>query len=118
MVDGSGLADRNRASAEALVQTLQAMAQIPEADVFRRSLAVSGVSGTLKNRFRNTSAQGIVSAKTGTITGVVALSGYVAPPNSAPLVFSLIANSSASAGTVRSAVDDVVVLLTRLRSCS
>ncbi len=117
MVDGSGLADRNRASAQAFVETLQAMTQISEADVFRRSLAVSGVSGTLKNRFRNTPAQGIVAAKTGTITGVVALSGYVNPPNHPPLVFSVIANSGASAGTMRSSVDDLVLLLTRLRSC-
>ena len=117
MVDGSGLADRNRASAAAFVETLQAMTQIPEAEVFRRSLAVSGVSGTLKKRFLNTPAQGIVSAKTGTITGVVALSGYVTPPNYSPIVFSLIANSGASAATVRSSIDDVVLLLTRLRSC-
>ena len=117
MVDGSGLADRNRASAEAFVETLQAMTQIPEADVFRRSLAVSGVSGTLKKRFRNTPAQGIVSAKTGMITGAVALSGYVTPPNHPPLVFSVIANSDASAGTVRSSIDDLVILLARLRSC-
>lgn len=117
MVDGSGLADRNRASAEAFVQTLQAMAESPNADVFRRSLAVAGVSGTLSNRFRGTPAQGIVSAKTGTITGVVALSGYVTPPGYAPIVFSVIVNSGNSASTVRTSVDSLVVALTRLRNC-
>jgi len=117
MVDGSGLADRNRASAEAFVQTLQAMAEGSQADVFRRSLAVAGVSGTLSNRFRNTPAQGIVSAKTGTISGVVALSGYVTPRNYSPIVFSIIVNSGNSASTVRSSVDSLVVALTRLRNC-
>ena len=117
MVDGSGLADRNRASAEALVQTLQVMAQRPDADIFRRSLAVAGVSGTLSGRFRNTPAQGIVSAKTGTISGVVALSGYVNPPNYFPIVFSIIVNSGNSASTVRGSVDSLVIALTRLRSC-
>lgn len=117
MVDGSGLADRNRASAEALVQTLQAMALQPEAQVFRQSLAIAGQSGTLKNRFVNTPAKGIVAAKTGTIAGVVSLSGYVNAPNYSPLVFGVIVNSGNSASTVRAAIDDIVVLLTRLRNC-
>ncbi|MBW4441315.1 MAG: D-alanyl-D-alanine carboxypeptidase/D-alanyl-D-alanine-endopeptidase [Plectolyngbya sp. WJT66-NPBG17] len=117
MVDGSGLADRNRASAEAFVQVLQAMAERPDASVFRRSLAVGGVSGTLTNRFRNTPAQGIVSAKTGTISGVVGLSGYVTPRNYSPIVFSIIVNSGNSASTVRASVDSLVIALTRLQSC-
>ncbi len=118
MVDGSGLADNNRAAAEALVQTLQAMASSPNAVVFQNSLPVAGVSGTLKSRFRNTAAQGRVQAKTGTISGVVALSGYATPPNFAPLTFSILANSgSASASTMRSATDEMVVTLMRLRRC-
>lgn len=117
MVDGSGLAVRNRASSEALVQTLQAIALLPEGQIYRRSLPVAGVSGTLEDRFRNTPAQGIVLAKTGTISGVVALSGYVTPRNYSPLVFSILVNSGYSASSVRSAVDEAVVLLTRLRSC-
>lgn len=117
MVDGSGLADRNRASAEALVQTLQAMALQPEAPIFRRSLAVAGQSGTLKSRFRGSVAQGIVAAKTGTITGAVSLAGYITPPNYSPLVFGVIVNSGSSASTVRSLIDEMVVLLSRLRNC-
>ncbi|MCU0549371.1 MAG: D-alanyl-D-alanine carboxypeptidase/D-alanyl-D-alanine-endopeptidase [Leptolyngbya sp. Prado105] len=115
MVDGSGLADRNRASAEAFVQTLQAMAESPNADVFRRSLAVGGVNGTLSNRFR--SIPGRVLAKTGTISGVVSLSGYVTPSGYAPVVFSIIVNSGNSASTVRASVDSLVMALTRLRNC-
>lgn len=118
MVDGSGLASNNRATAEALVQTLQAMAGIPDSQIFRTSLPVAGVSGTLKDRFRNTVAQGRVQAKTGTISGVVALSGYATPPNYSPLVFSILANSStASAATLRRATDDMVLTLMQLRRC-
>jgi len=118
MVDGSGLADRNQASSEALVQTLQAMALLPDALVFRNSLSVAGVSGTLKDRFRNTLAQGRLQAKTGTITGVVSLSGYLTPPNFSPLTLSILVNyAGASTATVRSAVDEVVLLLAQLRSC-
>jgi len=118
MVDGSGLADNNRASAESFVQTLQAMANSPNATIYRNSLPVAGVSGTLKSRFRNTAAQGRVQAKTGTISGVVSLSGYAAPPNYSPLVFSILANSSsASAATMRNAMDEMVVTLMRLQRC-
>ena len=117
MVDGSGLAERDRASAEAFVQTLQAMALQPEAQTFRRSLAVAGRSGTLSNRMGNTSAAGIVSAKTGTLQGAVGLSGYINPPNYAPLVFSIIINSDDSPSTLRGAIDEMVVLLSRLRNC-
>lgn len=117
MVDGSGLANRNRASAEALVQTLQGMALQPEAPIFRRSLAVAGQTGTLKSRFRGSPAQGIVAAKTGTITGVVSLAGYITPPNYSPLVFGVIVNSGSSPSTVRALIDEMVVLLTRVRNC-
>lgn len=117
MVDGSGLADRNRANAAAFVQTLQVMAQQPTAQVFRDSLAVAGVNGTLKNRFRNTPAQGRFQGKTGTISGVVSLSGYLTPANYPPLTLSILVNSGSSAATVRSGVDEIVLLLTRLRSC-
>ncbi len=118
MVDGSGLASNNRASAESLVQTLQAMTLIPDAAIFRASLPVAGVSGTLKSRFRNTIAQGLVQAKTGTISGVVSLSGYAAPPGYSPVVFSILTNfSGVSASTVRSAVDEMVLVLMRLRQC-
>jgi D-alanyl-D-alanine carboxypeptidase/D-alanyl-D-alanine-endopeptidase (penicillin-binding protein 4) len=118
MVDGSGLADRNRASVTAFVQTLQAMVQGSEAPFYRNSLAIAGVNGTLKKRFRNTPAQGRLFAKTGTISGVVALSGYLNPPDYAPLAFSVLVNySSDSPSTIRSAVDEIVLVLTRLKSC-
>jgi D-alanyl-D-alanine carboxypeptidase/D-alanyl-D-alanine-endopeptidase (penicillin-binding protein 4) len=119
MVDGSGLADRNRASAAALVQTLQTMTSAPEeAQAFRNTLAIAGDSGTLKRRFRHTPAERRVAAKTGYISGVVALSGYLSPPNYPPLVFSILVNQpGGSVSAMRSAVDDLVVALTGLREC-
>jgi serine-type D-Ala-D-Ala carboxypeptidase/endopeptidase (penicillin-binding protein 4) len=117
MVDGSGLAERDRASAEAMVQTLQAMAERPEAKAFRRSLAVAGQSGTLTNRMVNTSAAGILSAKTGTLQGSIALSGYVNPPSYVPIVFSMIVNTDESPATARVAIDEIAVILSRLRRC-
>ncbi len=118
LVDGSGLSRHNLVSPEAIAQTLRAMASSPLFSVYRASLPVAGVSGTLENRFRDTPAQGIVQAKTGTVSGVVALSGYVDSPNYEPLVFSIIVNQSERpAATLRQAIDEIVLLLTRLRHC-
>jgi serine-type D-Ala-D-Ala carboxypeptidase/endopeptidase (penicillin-binding protein 4) len=118
IVDGSGLSRKNLISPEALVKILQVMGKSSHAEIFRGSLPVAGVSGTLKNRFLNTSAQGIVQAKTGTMMGVVSLSGYVNVPNYETLVFSIIVNQSEQPATVvRKAMDEIVVLLTQLKKC-
>jgi serine-type D-Ala-D-Ala carboxypeptidase/endopeptidase (penicillin-binding protein 4) len=119
LVDGSGLARHNLVSPEALVQTLQAMVKHPAAIVYRGSFSVAGQSGTLRNRFQNTPAQGIVQAKTGTLTGVSALSGYLTSAHYGTIVFSLMINQSRDSAVVqRGAIDEVVVLLTQLRSCN
>jgi D-alanyl-D-alanine carboxypeptidase/D-alanyl-D-alanine-endopeptidase (penicillin-binding protein 4) len=117
-VDGSGLSRHNLASPKAIAQTLQLMAKTPQARVYRDSLPVAGVSGTLRNRFRNTVAQGNIQAKTGSMTGVSALSGYLDVPGYQPLVFSIMVNQSEqSLTTLRQGIDEIVLLLTRLRSC-
>ena len=48
-----------------MVQTFVMMANTQNGDVYRRLLPVAGESGSLANRFVNTTAQGIVQAKTG-----------------------------------------------------
>jgi D-alanyl-D-alanine carboxypeptidase/D-alanyl-D-alanine-endopeptidase (penicillin-binding protein 4) len=118
LADGSGLSRHNLVSPEAIAQTLRAMAQSPEAAFYRASLPVAGISGTLRDRFHDSPAQGIVQAKTGTMSGVVALSGYLDAPNYEPLVFSIIVNQSDQpAATIRQAIDEIVLLLTRLHRC-
>lgn len=118
LADASGLSRHNLVSPEAITQTLRAMARSPQAAIYRASLPVAGISGTLKNRFRDSAAQGIVQAKTGTMSGIVALSGYLDAPNYEPLVFSIIVNQSEKpAATIRQAIDEIVLLLVKLRRC-
>ncbi len=118
LADGSGLSRHNLISPEALVQTLRLMANSPAASVYRASLPVAGESGTLKNRINITPNRVTLQAKTGTLSGVSALSGYIEVPNYEPLVFSIIVNQSdLSAAKVRSATDEIVLLLNRLRRC-
>ncbi|MEM7556691.1 MAG: D-alanyl-D-alanine carboxypeptidase/D-alanyl-D-alanine-endopeptidase [Cyanobacteria bacterium P01_A01_bin.84] len=114
LVDGSGLSRKNLISPQALVQLLQGMARVPEASVFYASLPGAGKTGTLKYRFSNTPAEGIVLAKTGTMTGVVSLAGYVNIPNYEPVVFSIMTNQSEnSARVTRKAIDEIVVAIAK-----
>ena len=77
--DGSGLAHQNRVSAMTLAQVLVKMYSDPKYKVLIEGLPVSGISGTLQNRFTTTSPNGVglVRAKTGSLRGVVTLAGYI-----------------------------------------
>ncbi|EAW37565.1 hypothetical protein L8106_01020 [Lyngbya sp. PCC 8106] len=118
LVDGSGLSRHNLVSPEALTQVLVGMANSPQFEIYQKSLSVAGETGTLKRRFQNTTAAGIVSAKTGTLTGISALAGYINPPNYQPLVFSILVNhSNLSTAELRQAIDQIVILLSQLKGC-
>ena len=117
--DGSGLSRNNLATPRTLVSTLRAMYHAKGNDVFLASLPVAGISGTLKNRLRHTTAEGSVRAKTGTLRGVKALSGYINHPEYGTLVFSIITNqpSNQYSFPVVQAVDEIVLQLSTLKSC-
>jgi D-alanyl-D-alanine carboxypeptidase/D-alanyl-D-alanine-endopeptidase (penicillin-binding protein 4) len=118
LFDGSGLSRQNLVTPQAIAQTLKLMAQTPQAAVYHASLPTAGVNGTLKRRFLNTPLQGNLQAKTGTLTGVAALSGYLDVPGYQPLVFSIMVNQSEqSTAILRQAIDEIVLLLTHLSAC-
>ena len=110
IVNGSGLFDANRLSAFALASTLAAAYRDSRLSAeFVSQLAIGGVDGTLKRRFRNTKAARSVRAKTGTLARTVALSGYLTPAGrTAPLAFSIIVDGIADIGSVRNKVDATV----------
>ncbi|BAU15085.1 D-alanyl-D-alanine carboxypeptidase/D-alanyl-D-alanine-endopeptidase [Leptolyngbya sp. NIES-3755] len=116
--DGSGLSRQNWTTPTALVQILEAILRQPNGNDFRESLSIAGMSGTLQSRFQNSPARGITRAKTGTLTGVTALSGYIDPPNYESIAFSIMINQAPDSAPVqRNAIDEIVELLARLRSC-
>lgn len=118
LIDGSGLSRQNLISPEAVVQTLQLMAKSSEAEIYRNSLAVSGEKGTLQRRFIETAVVGNLQGKTGTLTGVSALSGYLNVPNYQPLVFSIMVNYTDQSSTnLRKAIDEIVILMSGLHRC-
>ncbi|MCY7369254.1 MAG: D-alanyl-D-alanine carboxypeptidase/D-alanyl-D-alanine-endopeptidase [Chamaesiphon sp.] len=117
--DGSGLSRHNLAAPSAFVRVLSAMSTSPAAKIYRDSLPVSGISGSLRNRMKGKLAQGIVNAKTGSMSGVVSLSGYINPPKYSPLVFSVILNQhDQSTSQMVKIVDEIMVVLARVKQCN
>jgi len=111
--DGSGLSRQNLLSPQSLVETLENLYRY-DANLFklyRAMLPVGGVSGTLRNRFLD--YKGAVQAKTGTLSGVYALSGFVNNQYSVPeepIVFSIIVNQSPLASSqVAKIIDQIVI---------
>lgn len=91
--NGSGLNDVNRFTPSQLVALLRHMAADPTlGPEFVTSLPVAGNTGTLAHRMGATGADGLVRAKTGTLMGVSALSGFVHTQKDGPVVFSIMVN--------------------------
>ena len=109
--DGSGLSYRNRLSARTVLKVLGTMAKRSDFAVFRRSLAVAGVDGTLRHRMRGTAAAGNVRAKTGTLNNASSLSGYVTTTNGHTLSFAMLMTGSPVAVTRAHAAQDAVAVL-------
>ncbi|HXE57103.1 MAG TPA: D-alanyl-D-alanine carboxypeptidase/D-alanyl-D-alanine-endopeptidase [Gemmatimonadales bacterium] len=112
--DGSGLSADNLVSPLAFTRLLQYMRRHPRYAVFAAGLPRSGTVGSLRNRFRGTPLEGRVVAKTGSISRVNTLSGYVERPDGRVLTFSIQANHHTLPGRVILArIDSVVAELGR-----
>ena len=112
MVDGSGLSRVDRVSTRQIARLLTALAGRPRARDFRASLAAPGEWGTLEHRMTGTAARGRCRAKTGTLIGVSALSGYCVDPAGHTIVFSLIENG-VCAVCAKKLEDQMVPMLAR-----
>jgi len=109
-VDGSGLSRMDLVSPESIINTFLLIEKSPYAAMYKSFLPVGGRSGTLVNRFVGTLAEGRVHAKTGSLTGVNSLSGYV--DYGPGFLFSILSNcAQASSSVVRNAIDSMVLAL-------
>jgi D-alanyl-D-alanine carboxypeptidase/D-alanyl-D-alanine-endopeptidase (penicillin-binding protein 4) len=111
-LDGSGLSRRDLVTPAATVQLLIYAARQPWGPAFEESLPVSGVDGSLADRFQNTPAAGMIHAKTGSLSHVNALSGYGQTQEGRRFVFSIFCNNHNLPGSkVLAAIDAVVQLM-------
>lgn len=91
VADGSGLSLYNYASPEMLVSMLNYAWRTPSIrEHLLPSLPIAGVDGTLQKRMVSTKAESNVRAKTGTVTGIVSLAGYLTATNGHVLTFCII----------------------------
>jgi serine-type D-Ala-D-Ala carboxypeptidase/endopeptidase (penicillin-binding protein 4) len=94
--DGSGLSRANGRAPREWRKLLQAARDAPWWPQLQAALPLAGRSGTLATRFRGTAAEGSVRAKTGTIIGGIALSGYGTTIGGRAFVFSVLVNGDGS----------------------
>ncbi len=94
IIDGSGLARGDRTSPKDVVRLLAAMHDSPLAPQFEASLAVAGVSGTLRKRLRGTAAAGACRGKTGTLDRVSGLSGLCVTASGHTIAFAILMNDT------------------------
>ena len=107
LADGSGLDRSDRATCGALTALLDTQAG---PDGLGALLPVAARTGTLVTRFAGTPAAGRVAAKTGSLEGVVALSGYATDARGEPLAFTVLVNDLPD-DAARLLVDSVGVML-------
>jgi D-alanyl-D-alanine carboxypeptidase/D-alanyl-D-alanine-endopeptidase (penicillin-binding protein 4) len=105
--DGSGLSRGNARSAREWRTMLQAARGQSWWPLLADGLPLAGRSGTLAGRFRGTAAEANVRAKTGTIIGGTALTGYGTTARGRPMVFSVVVNGPGAEGAA-GAVDQLV----------
>jgi D-alanyl-D-alanine carboxypeptidase/D-alanyl-D-alanine-endopeptidase (penicillin-binding protein 4) len=94
--DGSGLSRSNKAAAQEVVRYLQHQMNADEFETFEDALPTAGENGTLEGRMRSGPAHRHCHAKTGTLYGVSALSGYCDARGGSRLIFSILMNGVSS----------------------
>jgi D-alanyl-D-alanine carboxypeptidase/D-alanyl-D-alanine-endopeptidase (penicillin-binding protein 4) len=110
-VDGSGLTRGNRASPYAVVRLLQGMRTSAVGDEFIQDLALTGREGTVADRTEGTAAYGRCRTKTGTLTGVSALSGYCFNRSGKTMIFSILMAGVSDLGLAHYEQDRIAALV-------
>jgi len=106
--DGSGLSRYNLITPAQMMHVLDFAYHHHETNYdFISALPVAGVDGTLKHRLRNVAWK--IRAKTGTMSGVVALAGYAMNKQKEPIAFVIIVNGRTGLGWKYKAMEDKIV---------
>ncbi len=112
VVDGSGLSRRDAIAPDTLIAVLRRMWDPTGASPWMNSLPIAGVDGTLAGRMVGTAAAGNVRAKTGTMSNIRALAGYVRTKDGDTLAFAVIVNNFEGPGAAAvDAIDRIAVTL-------
>ncbi|MFZ0820575.1 MAG: D-alanyl-D-alanine carboxypeptidase/D-alanyl-D-alanine-endopeptidase [Candidatus Acidiferrales bacterium] len=110
MTDASGLSRKDMVTPQSEAMLLRWAAKQPWYEIFRASLPIAGVDGTLTDRMAHTPAAEHIWAKTGSLSHVDSLAGYATTTRGAHLVFSFIANNHNLKGRAATDVLDSLAL--------
>ena len=112
-MDGSGLSRLDLVTPSAVLKLLRYMYHSPARDSWLSILPVAAQDGTLSGRFGGSAAAGRLYAKTGTLSHVSALSGYLRRRGGAWIAFSILVNNygGRSAAEVRAVMDRICTLI-------
>lgn len=114
IADGSGVSVYNYISPRLLLEYLKYAYYHREIFLpFYESLPIAGVDGTLQNRMKQTKARGNVHAKTGSVTGVSSLAGYVKAADGHQLAFVIINQNVLKLSRARAFQDKFCDILSR-----
>ncbi len=91
--DASGLSRKNKITSKLVVLFLDKMRYFNDFKAYQSTLSITGVRGTLAKRFVNSELSGKFFGKTGTLSNVFALSGFLYK-NDKPIIISIIQNSN------------------------
>ncbi len=91
--DASGLSRKNKITTKLVVLFLDKMRYFHDFKAYQSTLSITGVRGTLAKRFVNSELSGKFFGKTGTLSNVFALSGFLYK-NEKPIIISIIQNSN------------------------
>lgn len=112
--DGSGLSRHNLLAPRGTVRLLEHMWRSDDREAYLNSLPVAGHDGTLDWRFRQVATRGRIRAKTGSMSHVLALSGYAEGTAGETLAFSIFANNfGINSSSTRQLVDAIASTLVR-----
>jgi serine-type D-Ala-D-Ala carboxypeptidase/endopeptidase (penicillin-binding protein 4) len=115
--DGSGLSRQNLVTPETLIRILDAMRRGPHFQTYYDAFPVAGVDGTLRTRMRGTVGEANVRGKTGTLSNVRSLSGYVTTSDGRVMLYSVLCNNYLVPTAYVSRVQDsIAVRLARMRA--
>jgi len=109
--DGSGLSRLDLVTPEITARLLLAISRRPAGGVFRESLPIAGVDGTLGPRLHELKDR--VAAKTGSLAYDNTLSGYLTTDHGDPVVFSIMCNDQTDHTSATGVIDRIVSVLAR-----
>jgi D-alanyl-D-alanine carboxypeptidase/D-alanyl-D-alanine-endopeptidase (penicillin-binding protein 4) len=107
--DGSGLSRQNLVTPHAIVELLRYCSAQPWGADYKATFPIAGVDGSLTERLTSPSLHNRIMAKTGSLGGVKALSGYATTDIGQVVAFSILSNNfNLPAKRVTDAIDELV----------